>query len=443
MDKPIFTDAVGDGQFRICCPPSLSPSSSSLADYEARLGHSVSHPNFTTIQRPNNSPSWIFPSPPPPPPRRSSPRRSPLLPLIADHLPRAPPLFSRAARRPIPFCRQFHPRQQQPPPSSPSPSPSSSVVDKGVGEEGRSRAGLLAYRPNLSAGVSAIWPSAGRVEFDDVCVEYRPGLTPALSHVSFVVYPGETVGIVGRTGAGKSSVCMALCRIVRYSGNIRIDGVDIRHVPHSLLRSRLAVVPQSSVIFSGTVRSNLDPENRLPDSHLWEYLDKCQLKKIIQALPKGLETCISANIDSRATDPKSRRLRRSTNPPAYKSGSPAVKGEDTTPHPPPAVEEGERLSLGQKQLLCFCRALLRDAPVMCLDEPNSSVDSRVEDEVLFKTLQKDLRHCTILIITHRLRAVLDNCDKVLVFDRSRLVETGNPRTLLKDPTSKFSALHRY
>ncbi|KEP62477.1 UNVERIFIED_CONTAM: ABC transporter, putative [Hammondia hammondi] len=400
----------------------------------------------------------------------------------------------------------------------------------------------LRFDVALPAAPAIAWPTAGRIDFDDVCVEYGPGLAPALSHATFTIYPGETVAMVGRTGAGKSSVLLALTRMVNYTGSIKIDGVDTRRMPRHILRSRLALVPQNPVLFSGSLRSNLDAERLRSNEQIFKILDLCKLGNVVRALPDGLDTRMSAggecaNVEfhikrSRRSAANTRHHRRSaTAAPSPRSSPDAHEAPRSLPKPSchpspsssalrPASCEGEResqeaaegpatrgpgisgrrrdadderhpgrvhtserteeageseagrhetrhemrsakrtetrrerdnegsvlpgsirLSPGQQQLLCFCRALLQGAPIMCLDEVNSRVDTGVEEDIISSALRTKLRPCTVLMISHRLEELRSLCDRVIAFYSSRVVEIGAPDVLLDNPNSYFSKLY--
>ncbi|CBZ49809.1 putative ABC transporter [Neospora caninum Liverpool] len=341
----------------------------------------------------------------------------------------------------------------------------------------------LRFDVGLPAAPAIAWPTAGRIDFDDVCVEYGPGLAPALSHASFTIYPGETVAMVGRTGAGKSSVLLALARMVNYTGSIKIDGIDTRRMPRHILRSRLALVPQNPVLFSGSLRSNLDAERLRTNEQIFKILDLCKLGNVVRALPDGLDTRLSARAECADVEFRIKRSRRHATGPRHQRRSmslqspPSSASSDTghagastgacaaacsSPVFPDAVEklrEGReagrntreyernvlpgsiRLSPGQQQLLCFCRALLRGAPIMCLDEVNCRFDAGVEEDIISSALRTKLRPCTVLMISHTLEQLRSLCDRVIAFYSSRVVEIGSPEALLDNPNSYFSKLY--
>ncbi|KRF85629.1 multidrug resistance-associated protein 1 isoform X18 [Drosophila virilis] len=239
------------------------------------------------------------------------------------------------------------------------------------------------------------WPEDGRVEFKDFQVRYREGLELVLRGVSFNISGGQKVGIVGRTGAGKSSLTLALFRIIESAGGkILIDGIDIATMGLHMLRSRLTIIPQDPVLFSGSLRSNLDPFEVKTDDEIWKALELSHLKAFAKSLTAGLNHEIS--------------------------------------------EGGENLSVGQRQLVCLARALLRKTKVLVLDEATAAVDLETDD-LIQKTIRSEFRECTVLTIAHRLNTILDS-DKVIVLDKGQITEFDAPSALLADPKSAFFSM---
>ncbi|XP_073264847.1 ABC transporter C family member 12-like isoform X5 [Populus alba] len=229
------------------------------------------------------------------------------------------------------------------------------------------------------------WPSSGSIKFRDVVLRYRPELPPVLHHLSFEVSPSEKLGIVGRTGAGKSSMLNALFRIVELErGEITIDGCDVAKFGLTDLRKTLSIIPQSPVLFSGTVRFNLDPFSEHNDGDLWEALERAHLKDAIRNNSFGLDAEV--------------------------------------------FEGGENFSVGQRQLLSLARALLRRSKILVLDEATASVDVRT-DALIQKTIREEFRSCTMLVIAHRLNTIID-CDRILVLEAGQVLEHGTPEELL-------------
>ncbi|KAH9747876.1 ABC transporter C family member 2 [Citrus sinensis] len=239
------------------------------------------------------------------------------------------------------------------------------------------------------------WPSSGSIKFEDVVLRYRPELPPVLHGLSFTIPPSDKVGIVGRTGAGKSSMLNTLFRIVELErGRILIDGFDIAKFGLMDLRKILGIIPQSPVLFSGTVRFNLDPFSEHSDADLWEALERAHLKDAIRRNSLGLDAQVS--------------------------------------------EAGENFSVGQRQLLSLSRALLRRSKILVLDEATAAVDVRT-DALIQKTIREEFKSCTMLIIAHRLNTIID-CDRILLLDSGRVLEYDTPEELLSNEGSSFSKM---
>ena len=259
--------------------------------------------------------------------------------------------------------------------------------------------GTVVAAASAASAPDAAWPSDGRVVFDGVWMRYRPGLPPVLCGVSLEVRAGEKVGICGRTGAGKSSLLVALFRLAELEhgggGAIFIDGVDVASVPLSRLRGALAIIPQDPTLFSGTLRSNLDPLERHADAELLTALEQCHLLHLAQDAAAGGLT--------RAID-----------------------------------ERGANLSTGQRQLVCIGRALLRRGRVLVLDEATASVDLET-DSLIQTTLRSQLEGTSVLSIAHRLETIM-HCDRVVVMDGGRAVESGPPLELRDTPGGRFAEL---
>lgn len=234
----------------------------------------------------------------------------------------------------------------------------------------------------------ADWPAEGAVRFERVSLRYFPDTTSdcVLKELDFAIAPSEKVGIVGRTGAGKSSLINALFRLSYNEGSIVIDGRDTQSLGLHDLRKKISIIPQEPVLFSGTMRYNLDPFDEYSDEKLWSALDEVKLKQVIVDLPHGLQSRIT--------------------------------------------EGGGNFSVGQRQLVCLARAILRENRVLVMDEATANVDPQT-DALIQATIRDKFADCTILTIAHRLHTVID-CDKVLVMDAGRVVEFGSPYQLLSD-----------
>ncbi|KAG7963324.1 hypothetical protein I3843_09G112700 [Carya illinoinensis] len=239
------------------------------------------------------------------------------------------------------------------------------------------------------------WPSSGLIKFEDVFMRYRSELPPVLHGLSFTVPPREKLGIVGRTGAGKSSMINALFRIVEMErGRILIDGFDVAKFGLTDLRKVLGIIPQSPVLFSGTVRLNLDPFSEHSDADLWEALERAHLKDVIRRNSFGLDAEVS--------------------------------------------EGGENFSVGQRQLLSLARALLRRSRILVLDEATAAVDVNT-DALIQKTIREEFKSCTMLIIAHRLNTIIDS-DRILLLDAGQVLEYDTPEELLLNDGSAFSRM---
>ncbi|KAI8332933.1 P-loop containing nucleoside triphosphate hydrolase protein [Chlamydoabsidia padenii] len=259
-----------------------------------------------------------------------------------------------------------------------------------------------------TAHPSPEWPSKGVVEVQDLEARYAPDLDLVLKGVTFSIGSGEKIGIVGKTGCGKSTLTMALLRIVEASkGKISIDGIDINTLALNDLRSRLTIIPQDAILFSGTLRSNIDPFGEFDDTAIQDALHRVHL---IQP------------------------------PSDTSSGSGSGSGnrnifEDLTS---PITEGGHNLSIGQRQLVCLARALLKQSKLVIMDEATSSVDFET-DRAIQQTMATEFASCTILCVAHRLHTVIEY-DRILVMHDGRVQEFDSPLALISNPRSYFYKL---
>ncbi|XP_033637621.1 multidrug resistance-associated protein 5-like [Asterias rubens] len=240
-----------------------------------------------------------------------------------------------------------------------------------------------------------IWPTEGRIVVRNLKMRYRKHLPMVLRGINFDIHPNEKVGIVGRTGSGKSSLGVAMYRLVEKShGSILIDGVDISQIGLYDLRSKLSIIPQDPVLFIGTIRYNLDPQNKFTDEEIWKALEKTYMKETISNLDQQLQA--------------------------------------------PVVENGENFSVGERQLLCMARALLRNSKILILDEATAAIDTET-DSLIQQTIKQAFTNCTILTIAHRLNTILDS-DRIMVLSAGKIVEFDSPSALLGNPCSYFSLM---
>uniref|UniRef100_A0A8C1G1H3 ATP-binding cassette sub-family C member 5 n=1 Tax=Cyprinus carpio TaxID=7962 RepID=A0A8C1G1H3_CYPCA len=239
------------------------------------------------------------------------------------------------------------------------------------------------------------WPQEGEIVFDGTEMRYRDNLPMILKKVSCTIRPKEKVGIVGRTGSGKSSLGVVLYRLVEpCGGSIKIDGVNICDIGLADLRSKLSIIPQEPVLFSGTVRSNLDPFNLYSEEQIWDALERTHMKECVSQLPLKLESEV--------------------------------------------VENGENFSVGERQLLCVARVLLRQCKILILDEATAAMDTET-DCLIQETIRNAFQDCTTLTIAHRLHTVL-SCDRIMVLNQGQVVEFDEPSKLLANENSRFCAM---
>ncbi|XP_025097264.1 multidrug resistance-associated protein 1-like [Pomacea canaliculata] len=239
------------------------------------------------------------------------------------------------------------------------------------------------------------WPQYGNVRYNNYSTRYRPGLDLVLRDLNCEIRSGEKIGIVGRTGAGKSSMTLSLFRLVEAAGGqILVDDVDIGTIGLHELRQKITILPQDPVLFDGTLRMNLDPFDMYTDEQIWKVLEQAHLKNFVQDLSDGL---------------------------GHLCG-----------------EGGASLSVGQRQLLCLARTLLRKTKILVLDEATAAVDMETDD-LIQQTIRREFAECTILTIAHRLNTVMDY-DRIMVMDGGRVCEFDSPSHLLEDTSSMFYSM---
>ncbi|KAB0798157.1 hypothetical protein PPYR_09150 [Photinus pyralis] len=234
------------------------------------------------------------------------------------------------------------------------------------------------------------WPDRGEIKFENVNLRYAQNSPYVLKDVNLCIRPLEKIGIVGRTGAGKSSLISALFQLVEIEGSICIDGVNIRNIGLQQLRAKISIIPQDPVLFSGSMRFNLDPFEEYADEVLWKALEDVQLKHVI------------GNLKSEIT------------------------------------MDGSNFSVGQRQLICLARAIVRNNKILVLDEATANVDNET-DAVIQKIIRSKFGHCTVLTVAHRLNTIMDS-DRVLVMNDGAVVEFEHPHVLLQNKDGPFYSL---
>ncbi|PYI03083.1 ABC transporter [Aspergillus sclerotiicarbonarius CBS 121057] len=270
----------------------------------------------------------------------------------------------------------------------------------------------------------AAWPTRGKVEVEDLVVGYAPDLPPVIDGLSFTMENNQRVGVVGRTGAGKSSLTLALFRFLEArQGRILIDGLDISQIKLQALRSRLAIIPQDPVLFSGTLRSNLDPFHEYTDLELYNALERVHLISFEDTLTLASQPG-SEQLSDSSTLPSSSSSASSTTEP--------VKSINFFSSLSSVISQGGlNLSQGQRQLLCLARAIVSQPKIMILDEATSAVDMETETLIQRSIREEFGRNATsLLVIAHRLSTVAD-FDRILVMDAGKAVEFGTPQELLE------------
>lgn len=230
------------------------------------------------------------------------------------------------------------------------------------------------------------WPSRGAVAFKQIFLKYASSPKPVLSNITISIKAAEKIGVVGRTGAGKSSLISVLFRLAEPEGIVLIDGLDTKSLGLHELRGKISIIPQDPVLFSGTIRRNLDPFSDYKDPELWHCLKDANLDKVVQAKEGQLDAAVT--------------------------------------------EGGTNYSVGQRQLLCLARALLRNNRILVLDEATANVDHET-DEMIQRTIKTKFSDCTVLTVAHRLNTIID-MDKVLVLDAGKVVEFDHPHLLLNE-----------
>ena len=252
----------------------------------------------------------------------------------------------------------------------------------------------LAPTPTLRTKVASSWPTRGEIKFRNYSTKYRPNLPCVLKGLNLTIKPGEKVGLVGRTGSGKSSLMLSLLRIIEaFEGSIAIDGTLIENLELSHVREKITVIPQDPYLFEGTLRENVDI--------LGEYEDD-QIKTALESVNLGYLLNYQGGLDM------------------------MIKSS------------GENLSAGEKQMMCIARALLKHNKIVLIDEATSSIDLNNE-EVFLSTIKKKFQECTVVTIAHRLNTIIHS-DRIIVMDDGKIAESGAPEELLEDENSIFRGM---
>ena len=241
------------------------------------------------------------------------------------------------------------------------------------------------------------WPNHGQVAIKNLSLVYYQDGPEILKDITFSVNSREKIGIVGRTGAGKSSLVSALFRMPQPTGQVIIDDVDIGKINIQSARRAMSVITQNPILFTGSLRINLDPFQEYSDQELWEALEEASLKNMVEKLPKQLREEIK--------------------------------------------ECGANFSVGERQLLCLARALLKRSKIIIMDEATANVDYKT-DQLIQETIHTKSKHCTVITIAHRLNTII-HYDRVLVLENGQVVEYDKPEILLQNERGQFSRLYRH
>ena len=238
------------------------------------------------------------------------------------------------------------------------------------------------------------FPSKGKIEFVNYSAKYRPDTKIVLNNLNFIINHGEKIGVVGRTGSGKSTLGLCLCRIIEASsGKILIDDVDIALLGLALLRNIISVIPQDPTLMKGTLRENLDPLGKTKDKIMINKLKLLELDYLLKE--NGLDFLVKDN--------------------------------------------GNNLSAGERQLICIVRSMLRKSKIIVMDEATSSIDYKSE-KIIQKAVLNTLKDSTVITIAHRIKTIIEY-DRIFVFDKGILIEEGTPKNLLKNQQGHFYKLY--
>lgn len=262
------------------------------------------------------------------------------------------------------------------------------------------------------------WPQKGKINFKNVKLRYRPDTELVLTDLSYTAEAGHKVGIVGRTGCGKSTMGLALSRIVEIEGGlVEIDGVEVSKVDLTLVRSKITVIPQDPVIFNGTLKFNLDPSGTIPDEEIETLMKEAGLGDLLKRKP---------DVKDEADDELDIELDDKKNP---KNNGTGIYFK---------LNDSDSLSGGEKQLICICRAVLRKNKIVLMDEATANIDI-VTEEKIQALMSKAFANATVFTIAHRINTII-NSDRVMVLGEGKCLEYADPKISTKDPNSEFAKL---
>ena len=311
--------------------------------------------------------------------------------------------------------------------------------------------------------VEKSWPEHGKIAFKDVELRYRPNTEIVLRKLNVTASPGEKIGVVGRTGAGKSTISMALTRIVELvGGKIEIDGVDISKVGIARLRNEITMIPQDPIMFNGTLRYNLDPFDESTDERINDLIKKAGLEYLLEgvskkelkdkeekeAKEKARKALLGEDDDAEDSSSDKEEEKKKTEEDDEKKEEDEKDGKKDKKDKKDEEEgkglkfkvqdEGKNLSVGERQLICIIRAILRCNKIVVLDEATANIDV-VTEQAIQKLINEEFKGATVLCIAHRLNTIIRS-DKVLVMDKGQAIEFDSPKALMADKASVFSQM---
>ena len=274
----------------------------------------------------------------------------------------------------------------------------------------------------------ASWPQKGNIEINNIEVRYREKTELVLKGLNLKIQGGQKIGVVGRTGAGKSTLSLVLLRILELEkGNIKVDGVDISKVSLRQLRDKITIIPQEPTLFKGTLRYNLDPLDQCTDEEILETLKKSGIDEIINKKKKELKE--KKEKEDKEREEKGLEKEEKTE---------EEKKEDDSLINFHIDEKGGNLSSGEKAIICICRAIMKKSKIVILDEATANIDLVTENQIQ-KMIKECFQDCTMITIAHRLQTIVQS-DKVLVMGNGKVKEFDHPQSLMANPSSHFAKL---